>query len=194
MSRVTQPPGRGPSVPLSSRTFVPRGDKNGGSAAPTIWAALGGSGGCGARRELEVPAAASTDIKTPPHVRASVADEVRAEAEAPAALGARVRPLPRVRAGVLGQRGAARKGPAAVRARVWARRVGRRCWRLARDLRGEGGQVSPDREAQEPETGGSANGSLSVPGLYSRKSHGACPLGRLCALNEVIHQRTYHNA
>lgn len=76
-------------------------------------------------------------------MRAAVFGQRRLLREAPAALRAREGPLARVRARVLGQRGAARKGAAAVRARVWARGVGRRRWRLARDLRGEGGTGQP---------------------------------------------------
>lgn len=76
-------------------------------------------------------------------MRAAVFGQRRLLREAPAALGARKGPLTRVRARVLGQRGAARKGASAVRARVWARRVCRRRWRLARYLRGKGGTGQP---------------------------------------------------
>lgn len=71
-----QPQFAGPTVPFLSRTLASRIDSNGGSAALTLGAALGGCSGSGTRGQLEVPAAARTDIEAPAHVRATVANEV----------------------------------------------------------------------------------------------------------------------
>lgn len=119
-------------------------------------------------------------------VGAAVFGQRRLLREAPAALGARKGPLARVYADVLGQSGAACKGAAAVPARVWARRVRRRRWRLARDLRGEGNRSALTERPRSRRPGAPPAAASPSPVFTVVKSQGVHLSGRLCASKEII--------
>ena len=113
-------------------------------------------------------------------VGAAVFGQRRLLREAPAALGARKGPLARVYADVLGQCGAACKGAAAVPARVWARRVRRRRWCLARDLRGEGNRSALMERPRSRRPGAPPAAASPSPVFTVVKSQGVHLSGRLC--------------